>query len=211
MSPSNQSCVFHRHRCPPVPATARGTCRRRGCQRHPTLGNSTTAGPIAFKFGVCLETSYFYTSLRWCASARAHVHTPFADLANGWADCVQIWFVARDPLDKGFAQVRGDVHLHVRTCRCLSHDGASSPARLSPITAPYWYSANSSKNTYCRACRLNHISWITMKWVGKSNVRERQYKQCSYSNIAVLRSYIGTTIFRLLLCFTKLAIHSKKV
>ena len=28
------------------------------------------------------------------------MHTPFPDLANGWADCVQIWFVARDPFDR---------------------------------------------------------------------------------------------------------------
>ena len=49
--------VFDRHRYPPVPTTARGTCRVRGCRRHPTPGNSTTAGPIAFNFGGCLETS----------------------------------------------------------------------------------------------------------------------------------------------------------
>ena len=46
--------VFDRHRYPPVPATARGTCRVRGCRRHPTLDNSMTAGPIAFKFDVSL-------------------------------------------------------------------------------------------------------------------------------------------------------------
>ena len=34
-----------------------------------------------------------YTCLRWSAFARAHVHTPFPDLANGWVDCVQIWFM----------------------------------------------------------------------------------------------------------------------
>ena len=51
--------AFDRHRYPPVPATARGyrNVPRRGCRRHTTLGNSTTAGPIAFKFCVCLETS----------------------------------------------------------------------------------------------------------------------------------------------------------
>ena len=92
MSPSNQ---FDRHRCPPVPATARGTCRVRGCRRHRVLGNSTTAG--------------------------------------------QILRVARDPLDKSFTQVRGGVHLHVRTCTPLSNDGASSPARPSPVKAPYWH------------------------------------------------------------------------
>ena len=52
--------VLDLHRYPPVPATTRGTCRARGCQRHPTIDNFTTADPIAFKFGVCLETSYFY-------------------------------------------------------------------------------------------------------------------------------------------------------
>ena len=46
--------VFDRHRYPPVPATARGTCRGEGVEDTFSLGNSTTAGPIAFKFGVWL-------------------------------------------------------------------------------------------------------------------------------------------------------------
>ena len=74
--------VFDRHRYPPVPTTARGTCRVRGCRTHPTPGNSTTAGPIAFNCGVC---------------------------------------VFRDQLAHAFAQVRGEVHLHVRTCTPLFH------------------------------------------------------------------------------------------
>ena len=41
----------------PVPATARGTCRGEGVGDTLSIGISTTAGPIAFKFGVCLETS----------------------------------------------------------------------------------------------------------------------------------------------------------
>ena len=80
-----------------------------------------------------------YTCLRWSASARAHVHTPLPHLANGWADCVQTWFVANDPLDERLTQVRCGVHLHVRTCTPPSNDGASSPARPSPIKASYWY------------------------------------------------------------------------
>ena len=72
--------VFDRHRYPPVLATARGTCRVRGCRRHPTPGNSTTAGPIAFKFDVFI-----------------------------------------DQVAITFAQVRGGVHLHVRTCTPLFH------------------------------------------------------------------------------------------
>ena len=56
------------------------------------------------------------TCLRWNASARAHVHTHFPDLTNGWADCAQIWCVARDPLDKCFTHVWCGIHLHVRTC-----------------------------------------------------------------------------------------------
>ena len=49
--------VFDRYRYPPVPATARGTCRGEGVGDTLSIGNSTTADPIAFKFGVCLETS----------------------------------------------------------------------------------------------------------------------------------------------------------
>ena len=44
--------VFDRCRYPPVPATARGTCRGEGVEDTLSLGNSTTAGPIAFKLGV---------------------------------------------------------------------------------------------------------------------------------------------------------------
>ena len=43
--------VFDRSRYPPVPATARGTCRGEGVEDTLSLGNSTTAGPIVFKFG----------------------------------------------------------------------------------------------------------------------------------------------------------------
>ena len=49
--------VFDQHRHPPVSATARGTCRGEGVGDTLSIGNSTTAGPIAFKFFVCLETS----------------------------------------------------------------------------------------------------------------------------------------------------------
>ena len=49
--------VFDQHRYPPVPATAHGTCRGEGVGDTLSIGNSKTAGPIAFKFGVCLETS----------------------------------------------------------------------------------------------------------------------------------------------------------
>ena len=60
-----------------------------------SIGNSTTAGPIAFKFGVCLETSYSYYVLLHKSevageSARARVHVRLPYLANDWADCVKI-------------------------------------------------------------------------------------------------------------------------
>ena len=48
--------VFDRHRYPLVPAMARGTCRGEGVGDTLSIGNSTTAGPIALKFGMCLET-----------------------------------------------------------------------------------------------------------------------------------------------------------
>ena len=87
------------------------------------------------------------TCLMWSASARAHVHTRFPDLANGCTDCVQIWCAASDPLDERLTQVRCGVHLHVRTCTPLSHDGASSPARPSPIKASYWLLFSMSNQT----------------------------------------------------------------
>ena len=53
---------FNKFRIWPVPIPT-GACHGtwhvpgRGCRRHPILRNSTTAWPIAFKFGMCLETS----------------------------------------------------------------------------------------------------------------------------------------------------------
>ena len=47
------------------------------------------------------------------------MHTRFPYFANGWADCVQIWCVAGDPLDRCFRHVWGGVHLRVRTCTPL--------------------------------------------------------------------------------------------
>ena len=46
----------------------------------------------------------------------------FQYLANGLEDCVEIWCVARDPLDKSFTRVRDVTHLHVSTCTPLSHE-----------------------------------------------------------------------------------------
>ena len=72
-----------------------------------------------------------------------HVRTPLLYLANGWADCVQTWCVASDSLDERLTQVRCGVHLHVRTCTPPPNDGASSPARPSPIKASYWFDNSS--------------------------------------------------------------------
>ena len=137
---SSSNYVFDRHRCSPVPATTRGTCRGRGCRRHPTLGNSTTAGPIAFKFCVFREQlAIAFAQVRGGVHLHVRTCTPlFQYLANGRADCVPTWCDAGDPLYERLTQVKCRVHLHVRTCTPLSHDGASSPARPSPIKAPYW-------------------------------------------------------------------------
>ena len=40
-------------------------------------------------------------------------------LGNGWADCAEIWCVARDQLAKRFTQVKSGLSLHVRTCAPL--------------------------------------------------------------------------------------------
>ena len=46
--------VFDRYRYPPVPATARGTRRGEGVGDTLSIGNSTTAGPIAWSRGHAL-------------------------------------------------------------------------------------------------------------------------------------------------------------
>ena len=38
-------------------------------------------------------------------------------LGNGWANCVEIWYVLGEPLVIGYAVVTDGVSLHVRTCR----------------------------------------------------------------------------------------------
>ena len=41
-------------------------------------------------------------------------------LGNGWADCVQIWYMGWGSLTKCLPNVMDGVHLHVRTCRCTT-------------------------------------------------------------------------------------------
>ena len=48
----------------------------------------------------------------------AHVGTPFPYLGNGWTDCADIFYVARDQLASQLTQTKDGVHLHVRTCSC---------------------------------------------------------------------------------------------
>ena len=42
-------------------------------------------------------------------------------LGNGWTDFCDIWCMAREPLDMHFAQVKGWLHLYVRTRAPLFH------------------------------------------------------------------------------------------
>ena len=48
-----------------------------------------------------------------CTCARAEVPCPY--LVNGWTDCAEIWYVARDPPARRFTEVDGGVQPHVRT------------------------------------------------------------------------------------------------
>ena len=50
--------------------------------------------------------------VRTCACADV---PPFLYIGNGWTDCAEIWFVARDPLALRFTKVNGGVQVHVRT------------------------------------------------------------------------------------------------
>ena len=54
--------------------------------------------------------------VRTCA--RADV-PPFPYLGNGWTNCAEIWFVARDPLAWRFTKANDGVQVHVRTCTPL--------------------------------------------------------------------------------------------
>ena len=120
----------------------------------PLFHISQTARRIAFKFGLWVQIWFVardpldksFTRVR--GGMRAHVHTRFPFLANGWADCVQTWCVASDSLDERLTQVRCGVHLHVRMYTPPSHDGASSPARPSPIKASYWLNIGVRLTTY---------------------------------------------------------------
>ena len=102
-----------------------------------------------------------YTCLRWSASARAHVHTPLPYLANGWADCVQILCVTRDPLDKCVTHVRGGVHLHVRTCRPLFHISQTAgriPFKFCVWLGTHWISVLHMSEVECiRTCARAHL------------------------------------------------------
>ena len=64
--------VFDRHRYLLVPVTARGTWRGEGVGDTLSIGNFTTAGPIAFIFGVCLLA---ITSTQVRGGVNLHVRT----------------------------------------------------------------------------------------------------------------------------------------
>ena len=50
-----------------------------------------------------------------CTCARAHVHTHFLYLRNGWADWAQIWCVVEDQSAKEFPRVGWGARAHVHT------------------------------------------------------------------------------------------------
>ena len=138
MSPSNQSCIWP----VPIPAGAChgcGTCRGEGVGDTLSIGNSTDGWPDCVQIWCVTRDPLDKCFTHVWGGVHLHVRTPLPYLANGWADCVQILCVTRDLLDKCFTHVWGGVHLHVRTCTPPSNDGASSPARPSPIKASYWY------------------------------------------------------------------------
>ena len=49
--------------------------------------------------------------------ARAHVHTAFLYIRNGWTDHVETWCTDGDHLVRWLPKLSGGVTLHVRTCR----------------------------------------------------------------------------------------------
>ena len=87
-----------------------------------------------------------------------HVHTPFPYLANGWADCGH-FFVARDPINKSFTQVRDGMHLHVRTCSPLFH--ISRTVWRIVLKFVVWLGAHSTSLTQVRCGAHLHVHTCT--------------------------------------------------
>ena len=114
--------MFDRHRYPPVPAATRSTCRVRGCWRHPTLGNSTTADLIAFKFGVFIDQlAMTFAEVRGEVHLHVRTCTSLFDISRTtWRIDIKfdVWLGTHS---MSLTQVRCGVHLHVRTCRLLLH------------------------------------------------------------------------------------------
>ena len=158
MLPSNQFCIWPALIVPGAMPLIRHVARAEWeCRRRPTLGNSTTAGPVTFKLCVLREQlgtfthdRYFYTSRKLVASARAHVHTPFPYLANGWTHCVQIWCVTINSLDKSCTEVRYKVQLHVQ------------------LHTPFPYLANGRADYVWIWCvarhQLEYVLYISQRW-----------------------------------------------
>ena len=83
---------------PPYRRSCQAVCHEDGCQI------------------VCRISIKVAVQCGWYVVKKKHMGTPLPCLSNGWADCVPSFVCGRDPLDKSFTQVRGEVHLHVRTC-----------------------------------------------------------------------------------------------
>ena len=122
---------------------------------NPSFLISGTAGRIAMKFGVWLETNHLRVLLKSregyiCTCAR---RTPFPYLGNGGAECAKIWCVVRDPLSTRFPWVstyrvgRGILGIFsaFRICQKLKLNAAAKqtflaePMRFfSPLQLPFW-------------------------------------------------------------------------
>ena len=158
---------FNKFRIWPTPIPA-GACH--GTWHVPREGVGDTLPPVTLRRLDRLRSNlvcvyrpagyYFCTSQMWGASARAHVHTPFQYLANGWTECSQIWCVTRDLLDQSFTHVRNGMQLHVGMCTPLFH--SSQTARRILLEFDAWLETHSMSLTEVRCGAHMHVSTCTL-------------------------------------------------
>ena len=114
--------VFDRHGYPPAPATARGTCRGRGCRRHPLHRYLHDGWPGCVKVWRVLrdQLAITFTQVRGGVNLHVRMCIPLFHISQTAGRIAFKFCVTTDPFDKCFTHVWGGLLLHVRTCTHFS-------------------------------------------------------------------------------------------
>ena len=87
------------------------------CVANSGIARPIIADPLTISFVTRYQAAVHIIQVdEWGTSARAHVHTPFPYLGNGWTDCTEIRCLLMNQLAMHFILATSGVCLHVLTC-----------------------------------------------------------------------------------------------